>query len=129
MRQKKDDVQEPLPPLEVAQAYIKNLETELLHYKQDPFYSAYFAWARKVNETSDAINSFTLSLTGDDKSFERYVALLKVQPEQMAIIASLRNDYLKKDDAELEGIKQKQGIPLIEERVKTKAARQTAGRK
>ena len=122
---KKAEVSQPLTlkdQLQAANKKIELLEDMILHYKQDPLYSSYFAWARKTNEISEAINSFTLSLTGDDKTFERYIALLKVQPEQLELMDKLRSGYLKKTEEQLNDI-QNDGTPLIEQRVKTKVAR------
>jgi hypothetical protein len=110
-----------------AQLRIKELEATILHYRQDPLYSSYFAWARKVNETSEAINSFTLSITSEDNTFNRYIALIKIQDEQMTIVEKLRKVYLNKSEADLKAM-EKNDIPLIERRVhnsaKTKTARQ-----
>lgn len=98
------------------------LRNQLLAFTQDSMFGMYFAENRKANEIAASLNSFTLSLESDGKVFERYLALKKVQPEILKILDSLRKDYLRMDEEQLNKIEQN-GVPLIERRAASKKAR------
>ena len=67
-------------------------------------------------ELSESLNSFELSLTSNDKTFERYNDLVKLQPAQIKLLDSLRKDYLKMDEEKLREV-EKSGVPRIERKV------------
>ncbi len=96
---------------------VDQLEKENKAYREDPMYKTYFAEFRKANEIAESLNSFVLSLTSGDGTFERYSALVKMRPLQLKILDTIRREYLKQDEAALVEI-EKTGVPLIERRVK-----------
>lgn len=95
---------------------VDQLERENKAYREDGLYALYFSHNRKMVELSESLNSFELSLTSNDKTFERYNDLVKLQPAQIKLLDSLRKDYLKMDEEKLREV-EKSGVPLIERKV------------
>lgn len=107
---------------------VEELESAMETYEQDGMYSTYFAQNRKVNEIAKSLNSFTLSLTEDDKTFERFMAYQKGQPAVIKNLNSLRSDYLKMDESALDKIAEN-GVPLIERRAQMNGSSSETGKK
>jgi hypothetical protein len=96
---------------------IKELEAELLYYKQDGMFGLYFALNRKVNELSASLNSIKLDLTADDKTFDRFQKLSTNLKDMVQTVDWLRINYLKVDEKEAKEA-EKKGVPLIEHLIK-----------
>lgn len=110
-----EDCKTPEQKIDWLRNRIYELEKECDAYRKDGMYSLYFSHNRKAVEISESLNSFVLSLANDNKTLERYALLIKVQPEQLKILDSLRREYLKTDEETLQQI-QINGVPLIERR-------------
>jgi len=93
---------------------LETLKEELLLYKQDGMYALFFSLNRKINELSVSLNSITLDLNGDDKTFERFQKLTSSLKDMVDSVNWLRVNYLKMDEAEAKEA-EKKGIPLIEQ--------------
>jgi len=93
---------------------LETLKEELLLYKQDGMYALFFALNRKINELSASLNSITLDLNGDDKTFERFQKLTSSLKDMVESVNWLRVNYLKMDESETKEA-EKKGIPLIEQ--------------
>lgn len=99
------------------EARIKQLEDELLLYKQDGMFALYFSLNRKMNELSASMNDFTLDFKADDKSFDRFQKVTSSLKDMVESAAWLRNNYLKMSEEEaIEA--EKKGVPLIEQLAK-----------
>lgn len=96
---------------------IKELEEELLVYKQDGMYALYFSLNRKMNELSRSMNNFTLDFTSDDRSFDRFQKVTTSLKEMVDSASWLRNNYMKMSEEEAKEA-EKKGIPLIEQLAK-----------
>lgn len=96
---------------------IKQLEDELLIYKSDGMFALYFSLNRKLNELSKSLNSFTLDLTSDDKTFDRFQKLTTSLKDMVDSTNWLRNNFLKMTEEESKEA-EKKGIPLIEQLAK-----------
>lgn len=96
---------------------IQQLEQELLSYKSDGMYALYFALNRKLNELSFSLNNFTLDLTSDDRTFDRFQKLTTNIKDMVESANWLRNNYLKMSEEESKDA-EKKGIPLIEQLAK-----------
>lgn len=96
---------------------IKELEDELLMYKQDGMYALYFSLNRKMNELSRSMNNFTLDFTSDDRSFDRFQKVTTSLKEMVDSASWLRNNYMKMSEEEAKEA-EKKGIPLIEQLAK-----------
>jgi hypothetical protein len=90
------------------------LKEELQLYKQDGMYALFFALNRKINEPSASLNSITLDLNGDDKTFERFQKLTSSLKDMVDSVNWLRVNYLKMDETEAKEA-EKKGVPLIEQ--------------
>jgi hypothetical protein len=96
---------------------IKQLEDELLIYKSDGMFSLYFSLNRKLNELAKSLNSFTLDLTSDDKTFDRFQKLTTSLKDMVESANWLRNNFLKMSEDEANEA-EKKGVPLIEQLAK-----------
>ncbi len=96
---------------------IKELEDELLMYRQDGMYALYFSLNRKMNELSRSMNNFTLDFTSDDRSFDRFQKVTTSLKEMVDSASWLRNNYMKMSEEEAKEA-EKKGIPLIEQLAK-----------
>jgi hypothetical protein len=96
---------------------IKELEDELLMYRQDGMYALYFSLNRKMNELSRSMNNFTLDFTSDDRSFDRFQKVTTSLKEMVDSASWLRNNYMKMTEEEAKEA-EKKGIPLIEQLAK-----------
>lgn len=92
---------------------IKELEEELLLYKQDGMFGLYFSLNRKINELSASLNSFTLDITKDDKTFDRFQKLTANLKDMVESADWLRVNYLKMTEPEAKQA-EKAGVPLLE---------------
>lgn len=100
-------------------ARIKELERELLLYKQDGMYALYFSLNRKLNELAFSMNDFTLDFKSDDKSFDRFQKMTSSLKDMVESANWLRNNYLKISEEDAKEI-EKKGVPLIEQLAKQK---------
>jgi hypothetical protein len=96
---------------------IKQLEDELLLYKQDGMFALYFSLNRKMNELSRSMNDFTLDFRSDDRSFDRFQKITTSLREMVESANWLRNNYMKMSEEEAKEA-EKKGIPLIEQLAK-----------
>jgi len=96
---------------------IKQLEDELLLYKQDGMFALYFSLNRKMNELSRSMNDFTLDFRSDDRSFDRFQKITTSLREMVESANWLRNNYMKMTEEEAKEA-EKKGIPLIEQLAK-----------
>ncbi len=96
---------------------IKQLEEELAIYKSDGMFALYFSLNRKLNELSKSLNGFTLDLTSDDKTFDRFQKLTTSLKDMVESANWLRNNFLKMTEQEANEA-EKKGIPLIEQLAK-----------
>lgn len=96
---------------------IKQLEEELLLYKQDGMFALYFSLNRKMNELSRSMNDFTLDFRSDDRSFDRFQKITTSLREMVESANWLRNNYMKMTEEEAKEA-EKKGIPLIEQLAK-----------
>jgi len=92
---------------------IKQLEQEILLYKQDGMHALYFSLNRKMNELASSMNGFTLDFKSDDKSFDRFQKVTGSVKDMVESAAWLRNNYMKMSEEEAREA-EKKGIPLIE---------------
>ena len=93
---------------------LESLKQELQLYKQDGMYALFFSLNRKINELSASLNSITLDLNGDDKTFERFQKLTSSLKDMVDSVNWLRVNYLKMDETEAKEA-EKKGVPLIEQ--------------
>jgi len=93
---------------------LESIKAELNLYKQDGMYALFFALNRKINELSASLNSITLDLNGDDKTFERFQKLTSSLKDMVDSVNWLRVNYLKMDEMEAKEA-EKKGVPLIEQ--------------
>lgn len=96
---------------------IEELEKELLIYKSDGMFALYFSLNRKLNELSKSLNNFSLDLTSDDKTFDRFQKLTTSLKDMVESANWLRNNFLKMTEEEAKEA-EKKGIPLIEQLAK-----------
>lgn len=96
---------------------IKQLEDELKIYKSDGMFALYFSLNRKLNELSKSLNSFSLDLTSDDKTFDRFQKLTTSLKDMVESANWLRNNFLKMTEEEAKEA-EKKGVPLIEQLAK-----------
>jgi hypothetical protein len=96
---------------------IKDLQEELARYKTDGMYALYFSLNRKLNELAYSLNNFTLDLTSDDKTFDRFQKLTTSLKDMVESANWLRNNYLKMSEDDAKDA-EKKGIPLIEQLAK-----------
>jgi len=92
----------------------KALKEKLASYQQDGMYALFFSLNRKLNELSASLNSITLDLNGDDKTFERFQKLTSSLKDMVDSVNWLRVNYLKMDETEAKEA-EKKGVPLIEQ--------------
>lgn len=97
---------------------IEDLEKELLSYKSDGMFALYFSLNRKLNELAFSLNNFTLDLTSDDRTFDRFQKLTTNIKDMVESANWLRNNYLKMSEEEAKEA-EKKGIPLIEQLAKS----------
>lgn len=102
---------------ELMEERIKQLEDELLLYKQDGMFALYFSLNRKMNELSRSMNDFTLDFRSDDRSFDRFQKITTSLREMVESANWLRNNYMKMSEEEAKEA-EKKGIPLIEQLAK-----------
>ena len=93
---------------------LETIKEELLLYKSDGMYALFFALNRKINELSISLNSITLDLNGDDKTFERFQKLTSSLKDMVDSVNWLRVNYLKMDEEEAKEA-EKKGVQLIEQ--------------
>lgn len=96
---------------------IKQLEEELLLYKQDGMFALYFSLNRKMNELAYSMNEFKLDFKSDDKSFDRFQKVTSSLKDMVESANWLRNNYLKMSEDEAKEA-EKKGVPLIEQLAK-----------
>ena len=96
---------------------IEELEKELMIYKSDGMFALYFSLNRKLNELSKSLNNFSLDLTSDDKTFDRFQKLTTSLKDMVESANWLRNNFLKMTEEEAKEA-EKKGIPLIEQLAK-----------
>ena len=89
-------------------------KAELLLYKQDGMFALYFALNRKINELSNSLNSFSLDITNEDKTFDRFQKLTSNLKDMVESADWLRVNYLKMSETEAKEA-EKSGVPLIEQ--------------
>ena len=102
---------------ELMEERIKQLEDELLLYKQDGMFALYFSLNRKMNELSRSMNDFQLDFKSDDRSFDRFQKITTSIREMVESANWLRNNYMKMSEEEAKEA-EKKGIPLIEQLAK-----------
>jgi hypothetical protein len=98
---------------------IAKLEQEIKESKQDGQFALYFALNRKANQLAALMNEATLSLTSEDKGFDRFLKLIEKMDVFTSSLLKLRQNYLRLDEVELKEIENK-GIPLLEQRAAKK---------
>jgi hypothetical protein len=96
---------------------LDELKKELLLYKEDGMFGLYFSLNRKINELSKSLNSFTLDITKDDKTFDRFQKLTSNLKDMVESADWLRVNYLKMSEPEAKEA-EKSGVPLIEKIIK-----------
>lgn len=110
---KDDDEDLSYPP--TLEGEIERLKKERDYYRHDNIYKLFFSVNRKAGEIADSLNDATVDLTKEDKVFDRFIKLIEKLEPFVKTLATLRQEYLKIPEEEVEQA-EKKGVPMIERR-------------
>lgn len=107
------------PKILTPEEEIVRLKEIIRSFEEDGMVALFFSLNRKANEMAAIINSSAITLTGNDKAFERFLTLIEKVDKLNVLLDKMRRDYLHLDEGQLKEL-EKTGVPLIEKRRKQK---------